>query len=160
MATEDGGIVVPPGRGRSLTYPRGGRLELKVGGADTGGAYALLEFTIPPGGTGSPLHYHVATEETLYLVEGELTVRLGDRTARATAGSCILVPRGTVHTFKNTGAQPARLLIVVSPAEFEAYFVELADLVSASPDGQLDPEAVRRVANKHGQQFVDELHGP
>ena len=159
MAPEDRSTVVPPGGGRSLAYPRGGRLELKVGGADTGGAYALLEFTIPPGGTGSPLHYHVATEETLYLVEGELTVELGERTVRATAGSCILVPRRTIHTFKNSGAQLARLLIVVSPADFEAYFVELADLVSASPDGQLDPASVRRVANKHGQQFVDGPRG-
>ena len=159
MAGEESGITLPPGGGRSLAYPRGGRLELKVRGADTGGAYALLEFTIPPGGTGSPPHYHVATEEALYLVEGELTLRLGERTARATAGSCILVPRGVVHTFTNTGAQPARLLIVVSPADFERYFVELGELVSASPDGQLDPETVRRVANKHGQRFVDQPRG-
>ena len=139
MAVEDRGVVLAPGGGRSLVYPRGGHLELKVTGADTGGAYALLEFTIPPGGTGSPLHYHAATEETLYLVEGELTVHVGERTDRAAAGSCILVPRGTVHTFKNTGAQPARLLIILSPADLEAYFVELAELMSASPAGQLDP---------------------
>ena len=159
MVLEGGGIVVPPGGGNSLAYPRGGRLDLKVGGAETGGAYALLEFTIPPGGTGSPPHYHVATEEALYLVEGELTFQLGERVARAAAGSCVLVPRGVVHTFTNTGTRPARLLIVVSPADFERYFLELSDLVSASPGGQPDPEAVVRVANKHGQQFVDQPRG-
>ncbi len=159
MGSEDGGIVLAPGGGRSLTYPRGGHLEIKVGGADTAGAYALLEFTIPPGGTGSPLHYHLATEETLYLVEGELTVQLGERTTRAGAGSCILVPRGVAHTFRNTGAQRARLLILISPADFEAYFLELADLMRASPDGSLDPETLRSVATRHGQRFVDQPSG-
>ncbi len=159
MTATDGGIVLEPGGGRSLSYPRGGRIELKARAADTGGAYALLEFTIPPGGRGSPPHYHLAMEEAFYLVDGELAFTLGERTLRMTAGSFVFVPRGVVHTFINTGPRPTRCLILVSPADFEGYFIELGELAGAAPDGPPDRAAVAQIAGKYGQVFVDPPRG-
>ena len=155
MAAENSGIVLEPGGGKVFRYPRGGRIELKTRAADTGGAYNLVEFAIPPGGTGSPPHFHLAMEEGFYILEGELTFTVGGRTIRATDGSFILVPRGVVHTFQNTGAQPARCLIVISPADFEGYFEELSRLANETAGGQLDPTAVGRIATKYGQEFVE-----
>lgn len=154
MDPRDGGFVLPPGGGRSLTYPRGGRLEIKAGAADTGGAYALLELTIPPGGTGSPPHYHIATEEAFYVARGELTFTVGGRTTRAAQGSFVFVPRGVVHSFRNTGTDPAGLLITASPGDFEGYFLELAQLTGQGSDPPT-AEALRGVAGKYGQVFVD-----
>jgi mannose-6-phosphate isomerase-like protein (cupin superfamily) len=141
--------------GTILVYPRGGRMTIKVRSADTGGAYALLEFAIPPGGTGSPLHYHVATEEAFYLVEGELSFTLGDRTSPLASGEIVFVPRGVAHTFMNTGNIPAHLLIAVSPGDFEGYFLELAGLARANPDGPPDEAGLLSVAVRYGQVFVD-----
>jgi oxalate decarboxylase/phosphoglucose isomerase-like protein (cupin superfamily) len=41
------------------------------------------------------------------------------------AGSFVLIPRGTVHTFWNAGSTPAKLLVIFSPAGFEQFFVEV-----------------------------------
>ena len=155
MEPADQGIVLPPGGGRTLAYPRGARMVVKASSAATGGAYALLEFTLPPGGTGSPPHFHVATEEAFYVIEGELAFTIGDRTVEMTDGSFILVRRGVVHTFKNTGARPTRMLILVSPGDFEGYFVELGELVAATPSGEPDRAAYERIARKYGQELVD-----
>jgi len=132
-------------------------MEVKVRAADTNGAYALLEFTIPPGGTGSPPHYHQATEETFYVTEGKLRFRLGKQTGFAPAGSCVVVPRHVIHAFENVGSRPARLLILVSPGDFEGYFLELAALAQAGHGDPPDHEALRSIANKYGQWFEDQI---
>lgn len=158
MTADQGGTVLEPGGGRTLSYPRGGRMELKAQAADTGGAYAMLEFTIPPGGTGSPPHYHLAMEEAFYVLDGELLFTLDDDTVRMTTGAFVIVPRGVVHTFVNSGSRPTRCLILVSPADFEGYFIELSELASAT-DGSLAAEAMVQVANTYGQVFVEPPRG-
>src|SRR3954463_16777617 len=50
-----------------------GMLEIvKIGGADTGGEYGLLEITVRAG-EGSPWHVHPDEDEWFYVLEGEFT---------------------------------------------------------------------------------------
>ena len=44
------------------------------------------------------------------MLEGEVEFLLGEDTIPAGAGSCVYVPRGTLHTFKNVGTSPSRVL--------------------------------------------------
>ena len=88
---------------------------IKVSGPETGGAYTLLEFTAPVGGEWTIPHVHRGAEEGWYVLEGELTFRLGDQTVRAPTGSFVLVPRGMLHSFGNTGTESARYLELFSP---------------------------------------------
>jgi quercetin dioxygenase-like cupin family protein len=148
------GLIRPGGTGEILTYPRGGNIRVKVAASETAGAFSLLEFILPPGGTGSPLHIHPETQETFYLLEGELTLTIGDRTERVEAGALAHVPVGVAHRFSNDGPGPARLLIVLTPGGFEAYFRELAELPTG-PDGRADPAVIRAIAERHGQVYVD-----
>jgi quercetin dioxygenase-like cupin family protein len=148
------GLIRPGGTGEVLTYPRGGDIHVKVAASETAGAFSLLEFNLPPGGTGSPLHIHPDTLETFYLLEGELALTIGERTERVAAGSLAHVPAGVAHKFTNDGPGPARLLILLTPGRFEAYFRELAELPTG-PDGRADATVIREVAAKHGQVFVD-----
>jgi quercetin dioxygenase-like cupin family protein len=154
MAEPIEGLIRGRGAGEVLTYPRGGHIEVKVAAAETGGAFALLEFNVPPGGTGSPLHYHLETQETFYLLEGELTLTMGERTERVVAGSLAHIPPRVAHRFVNDGPGVARLLIVLAPGSFEAYFRDLAELPTG-PDGRPDETLVREVAAKHRQVYVD-----
>jgi len=50
---------------------------VKIGSADTGGRYGLIEFLVPPG-LGSPWHVHTDEDEWFYVLEGNLTVYVGD----------------------------------------------------------------------------------
>ena len=48
-------------------------------------------------------HIHRDHEEAFYVLEGELTVRVGPRTITAPAGSFVVVSRGVVHQPSNPG---------------------------------------------------------
>lgn len=74
------------------------------------------------------------------MLEGEIGVMIGDEVFTATKGSYVLKPRGIPHTFWNPGPEPARVVEIFSPAGFERYFEELAEILSA--DGP--PRRARR----------------
>src|SRR6201990_3588081 len=65
-------------------------------------------------------------------------------------GGHIPKPRGELHTMWNAGPEPARMIEVISPAGFEHFFREMADLSAAGPP-QL-PEVVA-LAGRDGLQF-------
>ena len=112
--------------------PEGGDTVFLVGdtyttlltGAQTGGAFTLLEALVPPD-TGPPPHRHHAEDETFILLEGALTFRMGDATIDATPGTTLFVPRETVHSFHTAGSTPARMLFMYSPAGMEGMFAEI-----------------------------------
>lgn len=63
----------------------------------------------------APLHVHYRDDEAWYVLEGTLRVRVGDDEVEAGAGSGVLVPRGTAHTYWNPEPMPARYLLVMTP---------------------------------------------
>jgi quercetin dioxygenase-like cupin family protein len=91
----------------------------------TAGQVSLIESAAPPGFTGPPLHHH-DFDETFYVIEGELTFQLHDELLAAKAGEVAFAPRGVPHTFTNLAAEPARYLIVCTPAGFERHFARMA----------------------------------
>jgi len=111
---------------------------LKAGKEAAQGAYAVLEMTVIPPGLWVPPHIHGAEEEAWYVLDGELTFRVGEQEIGAVAGSFILVPRGLVQSLGNTGTRPVSLLEIFSPAGMEAYFAERAALAKARSAGGRD----------------------
>jgi mannose-6-phosphate isomerase-like protein (cupin superfamily) len=111
--------VVAAGGGRPI-WQLGNDLWVKADGGDTRGAYALLEQTCA--GAPPPLHVHEREEEAFYVLEGSLELHVGDSVTEAGPGSFCLVPRGTPHTFRSRGDDPARLLVILSPPGFERFF--------------------------------------
>ena len=74
-----------------------------------------------------------AEDELVYVLEGEITFTVGDRTVVGTPGVFVQIPRGTPHAFKNNSAAPARMLIQCVPAGFEKFMAEFATELP-SPD--------------------------
>lgn len=64
---------------------------------------------------GVPLHRHRTEDEAWYVLEGTLRFRYGSREFEARAGSGVLLPRGTPHTFWNPGPGSVRYLLIVGP---------------------------------------------
>src|SRR5271170_5143126 len=79
-------------------------------GEDTNGKYAIWEAIVPPGG-GSPPHVHSREEEGFYILEGEITLTIGDQRVIASAGMFANMPVGTPHSFKIESGRPAKMLI-------------------------------------------------
>ena len=61
-------------------------------------------------------------------------------TIPAGAGSCVHVLSGTLHTFKNVGTSPSRLLGILTPGGFEKFSLKRA---SQRRRGPLRPRASR-----------------
>jgi hypothetical protein len=61
----------------------------------------------------------------MYVLEGELVLRIGDERHTAPAGTFAFVPRETVHGFHNAGTVTAALLVVHHPAGFEQFLAKV-----------------------------------
>jgi quercetin dioxygenase-like cupin family protein len=103
-----------------------------VTGAQSGGAYFILEAFVPPGG-GPPPHIHQREEECFYLLSGHLTMTLGEEQLKVSAGDFVQIARGTPHTFVNDGDESARMLAIFSPAGMEHWMTEALDRTATPP---------------------------
>ena len=114
--------IKQPSKGRTVAVV-GDVYRFLATGDDTNGKYALWEAIVPPGG-GPPPHVHSREEEGFYVLEGEITLTIGEKRLVASAGMFANMPVGTPHSFKNEGSRPARMLISVAPAGLERMFFE------------------------------------
>src|SRR6185369_6587889 len=94
-------------------------------------------------------------DETFYLLQGALTVHVGDQTLHASPGDCIHLPRGIVHSFRNTGTEYVRMLVTATPAGIEKFFEEaFYPAAEGKEPPQVTPELIGRlmaVSARHGQ---------
>ena len=134
--------------GRVLTLRPGDDVTLRLVSEETDGALTCGEYAAQPASAGPPPHYHPDSDETFYVLEGEFTMFVGDRTVRAGAGAVVFVPRGVLHSVANLGTVPARLFFVYAPAGIERYWQEL--VATQATRGPLDAATIRAIAAKHG----------
>jgi quercetin dioxygenase-like cupin family protein len=142
-----------PGEGRTIAVV-GDLYRFLATGEDTNGKYAMWEATVPTGG-GPPPHVHSREEEGFYILEGEITLQVGEERIVATAGMFANMPVGTPHSFKNESGKPARMLISVAPAGLEKMFFEVgvsvpAGATTAPPPTKEEIEKLLAVAPQYG----------
>ena len=109
-----------------------GRIVVKATADQTGGSFSQVE-SIDPRGTATPLHLHRNEEEAFYVLEGELTMFVGDEQFDVGAGDYAIVPRGVPHAYL-VRSEVARMLVTFSPSGFEEAFVDLGVPVPDSPE--------------------------
>ena len=118
-------VIRKPAQGRTVAVV-GDVYRFLATGEDTNGKYALWEAIVPPGG-GPPSHVHSREEEGFYVLEGEITLTIGEKRLVASAGMFANMPVGTPHSFKNEGSRPARMLISVAPVGLKCANASLPD---------------------------------
>ena len=142
-----------PGNGRTIAVV-GDVYRFLVTGEDTDGKYALWEAIVPPGG-GPPPHVHSREEEGFYILEGEITLQVGEERIVVTAGMFANMPVGAPHSFKNESSRPAKMLISVAPAGLEKMFFEFGVTLpdgstTALPPTKEEIEKLLAVAPRYG----------
>jgi quercetin dioxygenase-like cupin family protein len=140
--------VVQPGTGGQVDLGSIG-VVFKLWGHDTGGSVSIVEHPFPVGALVPP-HLHTREDEYSIVTEGQLGFRSGEREVVLGPGGYITKPRGELHTMWNAGTSPARMIEVISPAGFEHFFRELADMITAGPP---QPSDVTALADRYGLQF-------
>ena len=125
------GFVIPAGGGRPLDLGIPGRsAALKLIGTETAGSIMLFEETIPAGFAVS-MHLHHDSDEIAWVIEGELSVRIGEETTSGGPGTCVFFPRNVPHAWKNTGRGTARAIFLYTPAAAGRFF----ETLQARPPG-------------------------
>jgi len=153
---------MPAGTGAVYWGP-GDQIRFLITGEQTGGAFFMAEVSVPPGG-GPPPHIHSREEETFFLQQGTVTIQVGGQTLHASPGDCVYLPRGIMHSFKNTGNVDAKFLLVVTPAGLENFFEEaFYPAQDSSASAPLITEAMlnrlRSAAAKHGLELAPPAQG-
>ena len=149
--------VLAAGEGRSI-WVVGDRYTIKCSGNDTGGAFALIEAVVTPG-NGPPPHIHSREDEAFYVLEGEVQFHADGSSFTATSGAWVTLAKGSLHYFENTGSTPARMLILVTPAGLEDFFLEVGrEAIEGEPAPVLPtPEDIQRLietAPKYGLEIM------
>ncbi|TMK72096.1 MAG: cupin domain-containing protein [Actinobacteria bacterium] len=136
------------------------RNEIKVGdltirflveGDQSAGSVAVFEFDVPAGAKVAAGHSHNGYEETIYGLEGVLTWIVEGTPIDVGPREALLIPRGAVHHFDNTGDVDAKALAIVTPGILGPdYFEEVAAILNAAIGGPPDFAALGEVMRKHG----------
>jgi quercetin dioxygenase-like cupin family protein len=130
----------------------GSTIIVRVPGEATGGAYSVLEYHAPPG-AGSGPHTHTNEDESFYVLDGALTVQLGEETIRVEPGGFVNIPVGTRHAFVSAESRPLKSLVLLRPAGLEGYFRELGAIAAADPDAPPSRDDLIRLAEKYRLKF-------
>jgi quercetin dioxygenase-like cupin family protein len=159
MVRAESPLLIGPDDGTVITNPIGGRMVVKLKDADSGGAYSVHDNVLPAGSPGPRQHIHRHHDEVFYVLEGQINVQVGVQHLSAPAGSFVIVPRGQVHRPSNPGTQPARVLLIFSPAGMDTFFTEAAERrlpLQAPPHDPLVAAELKEFTEKYGYEFADE----
>ena len=140
--------------------PAEAREEIRIGGLairflvegrESGGSVAKFEFDVAPGARVPAAHSHDGYEETLYGLEGVLTMTVDGEVTEVGPGDVLVIPRGVVHRFDNLREAATRTLAVITPGiRGPDYLREVAARLAAAAGGPPDRGALLAVRRRHG----------
>lgn len=116
-----------------------------LSGEQTAGQFCLFE-NRSDGNTKTPIHVHARDDETVYVIEGELTAVIDGQSRRLTAGESIFLPRGIPHQLLNMSGSPGRYILIGTPALFDRFLEEAGrELQPGEAVGPPTPEEIARL---------------
>lgn len=111
-------IVLGPGEGRA--YAMGAMSAVfKADEAETAATYSISEWFLEPHSSGPGPHSHADHDDIFYVIEGVMSVRVGDDWVDAGVGGFVRAPAGTIHDFANRTDERAGMLNIYIPGGFE-----------------------------------------
>ncbi len=140
-------------------YVSAGELVTVLARADqTGGSFGLMEGVIRRGDEPPP-HVHHREDESFFVLDGSLRVRVGDDWLSGTPGSFLFCPRDVNHLVK-VETEEVRVLTWVTPGGLEAFFVELGvpttDRRLPTDLPEIDGERVVTLAAHYGAEVLSD----
>jgi mannose-6-phosphate isomerase-like protein (cupin superfamily) len=119
--------------------------EFLVTAEDSAGALTVWTETVPPG-AGPPLHRHLREHEIFHVIQGKVLFACDAARVEIATGGVIMIPPASPHGFFNLGAEPARLMVTMSPGGLEGLFREVQ---AAQLDGRADASAIEAIARRY-----------
>ncbi len=86
---------------------------------ETGDELQTAIMTLKPGAASGPMsNEHAQSEQVLYVISGEITAEVGNRTWVMRSGDSTIVPRKVPHRFRNEGTEAAITFNVYGPPAY------------------------------------------
>ncbi|MER9235146.1 cupin domain-containing protein [Mesorhizobium sp. M0622] len=124
-----------------------------VSGEQTGGLLSLFE-NRSDGQTKTPIHVHANDDETVYVIEGQLTAIVDGVVRTLSPGESMFLKRGIPHQLMNPGNQLVRYILINTPSVFEQFLAEggheLGKGEVVGPPTPADIERLKAAAPKFG----------
>lgn len=139
--------------GHHVLHPSGAQMTIKVFVVETGGGYSMMETVLPPGGI-VPRHVHYGEDENNFILDGQLTMEIGENTYHAAAGSYVVAPRGVQQYFKNEGEADCRFLTTFTPGGAEGFFKEAGELIRQCAPEKPSSAALAALQVKYGLRYL------
>jgi mannose-6-phosphate isomerase-like protein (cupin superfamily) len=105
----------------------------KADEGETESRYSVSEWWLDPGTPGPGAHSH-DEDDLFYVIEGVVSIRIGDEWRECPKGSFVLVPGGVTHDFENRGPVRAGFLNFSAPGPFEPAMPGIAEWFIARDD--------------------------
>jgi quercetin dioxygenase-like cupin family protein len=162
MSADEQGVVVHRSGSGPGTWAMGSLFEHLADAAQTDGRLGMSLVTQPPG-IATPLHRHTQEAEAVYVLEGRIIYRAGERTHDLSEGSFLYLPQGLPHAFRIVGDAPARFLGLTVPGGLMGLYDEVgipaAEMRLPGDDGLPMAEEIARW-NEVGPRYGLEVVGP
>jgi quercetin dioxygenase-like cupin family protein len=130
----------------------GGVHTWKATSQETRGAFLLFEDRMDQGKM-TPLHTHPESDETMYVLEGEILMHMNGREHHVGAGGLAIAPRGVPHAFLVLSTM-ARLLCLHTPGCCQAFYWGASVPIDPEADepvaGSVDFARVQASAERNG----------
>jgi quercetin dioxygenase-like cupin family protein len=98
-------------------------MKQHLSAVETGGSFSMFE-NKSAGPSRTPIHVHSLDDETLYMLQGEMTAIINDQQHSIKVGESIFLPRGIPHQLMNASGAPTHYLLLCTPCGFEGFLAE------------------------------------
>ena len=114
--------------------PFKGAKSFLLTGKETGSKMLSVSQIILEPGSRSPFYKIPNVEESIFIVKGQLMIRLENKEFYAYSGDCVLAKQNDPHGYENNGKSEA-IIITVSPStEVEKVELQEIDYIQSKPD--------------------------
>lgn len=104
----------------------------KADGEETRGRYSISEWWLEPYTRGPGAHLH-DEDDVFFVIEGTVSIMVGETWTDAPKGSLVIAPGGTPHDFENRTGERAGFLNLSVPGDFEPDMEGIAEWFRARP---------------------------
>lgn len=118
---------------QSLTPFEGANMLAMAGGGIGSDFLTVGELSVEPGRI-SAYHIHPNTEESIYVLSGDIEFRIGGNRFRVSSGDCVLAKRGIGHGLQNVGSTTARLITMYPHPSPERQEIPEVNFVDTEPN--------------------------
>jgi quercetin dioxygenase-like cupin family protein len=149
-------IIRAAGEGDKRSFLGGGHHTWKLMTEDTDGAFFMFEDLMAQGKC-TPLHRHPEADETVYILEGEILVKVDGNETRVGAGGITFTPKGVPHAFIVV-SDSARVLTLQTPGIGQAFYYGASE--PATDDTSETVDMARLQASAKANPRGIEILGP